>query len=138
MDSKDEAAAAAEKGSKGLVSLLGSGEAEAVDTATKGCVMVTFSQRNGALSVGGKSQQLAPANGSRKSIIVQNPGTAAGQNLSTAESLFIRFGLNAGVNDGTSFEVLPGSCMEFDTVVSTEAVSVNAATAGHRWIAVEA
>ena len=97
-----------------------------------------FHPRNGALTVGGKSQELAPANGSRNCIIVQNPATAAGQNLRTAESLFIRFGLNAGVNDGTSFEILPGGCMEFDTVVSTELVSVNAATAGHRWIAVEA
>ena len=97
-----------------------------------------YHPRNGALTVGGKSQELAPANGSRNSIIVQNPATAAGQNLRAAESLFIRFGFNAGVNDGTSFEILPGGCMEFDTVVSTEAVSVNAATAGHRWIAVEA
>ena len=99
---------------------------------------IIFSPRNGALSAGGKSQQLAPANASRKFIIVQNPGTPAGQNLSATESLFIRFGLAAGVNDGTSFEILPGSSMEFETVVSTEAVSVNAATTGHRWIAVEA
>lgn len=97
-----------------------------------------FQPRNGALTVGDKSQELAPANGSRSYIIVQNPATAAGQNLRTAESLFIRFGHNAGVNDGTSLEILPGSCMEFNTTVSSEFVSVNAATAGHRWIAVEA
>ncbi len=108
----------------------------AVRKSCKGHII--FHPRNGTLKLGGKTQELAPANGSRKYIIVQNPGTAAGQNLSAAESLFIRFGLNAGVNDGTSLEVLPGSCMEFDAVVSTEAVSVNAATAGHRWIAVEA
>ena len=117
MGSKNEARAVAEKNCKGLI---------------------IFHARNGALAVGGKSQKLAPANGLRKYIIVQNPGTSAGQNLSNPESLFIRFGHNAGVNDGTSLEVLPGSCMEFDTVVSTESVSVNAATAGHRWIAVEA
>jgi hypothetical protein len=109
---------------------------EATAVAEKHCNK--FQPCNGTLKVGGKSQELAPANGSRNYIIVQNPATAAGQNLSTAESLFIRFGLKAGVNDGTSFEILPGSCMEFDTVVSTELVSVNAATAGHRWIAVEA
>jgi len=136
--SKDEATAAADKRCNGLVNTLGFGEATAGGTTMNGRLKAISQPRNGALTVGGKAQELAPANGSRKYIIIQNPATAAGQNLSTVESLFIRFGLNAGVNDGTSFEILPGGCMEFDTVVSNELVSVNAATAGHRWIAVEA
>jgi len=112
---------------------------QAAAAAVNNCdALIGFRPHNGALTAGGKPQQLAAANGSRKYLIVQNPSTGAGQNLKAAESLFIRFGLDAGVNDGTSFEILPGSCMEFDAVVSTEAVSVNAATAGHRWIAVEA
>ncbi len=138
MSINEKVSAVAENSCRGSVNPSGSGEEQAGSTTMERRLDVTFHPRVGALTGGGKPQQLAPANASRKYIIIQNPGTGAGQNLSTAESLFIRFGLNAGVNDGTSFEILPGSCMEFDAVVSTEFVSVNAATAGHRWIAVEA
>jgi hypothetical protein len=101
-------------------------------------IQVTFTSRNGSITTGGTSQQLAPANTSRQYLLIQNPTTAAGQGIAGQESLFIRFTSAAGVNNGTSFEILPGASFELDTVVSTEAVEVNAQTSGHVWIAVEA
>lgn len=101
-------------------------------------IQVTFTSRNGTLTTASTSQELAPASIERQYLFIENPATPAGQNVATTESLFVRFGAYAGVNDGTSFEILPGSSLELATVVSTQQVLVNAATAGHRWIAVEA
>ena len=90
-----------------------------------------FTNRSGAIGTGGTSQQLAAANGARKRIIVQNPSTEI-------ESLFIRFGAAAGVNDGVAFEILPGGAFDSGAApVSTEQIQVVATTAGHKFIAQE-
>jgi hypothetical protein len=78
-------------------------------------------------------------NNARSGLMIFNPATAAGQNIATAESLFINLHGNAGVNDGTSYEVTPGGSFACPaTSVPTNAISVNAATTNHRWIASEA
>lgn len=99
----------------------------------------SYTSKSGSIGAGGTSQQLAAANALRKKIIIQNPATAAGQNIATAESLYIRFGAAAGVDAGTSFELLPGGVFSSEVdFVSTEAINVVAATINHRWIALEA
>lgn len=97
----------------------------------------TFTNRSGAMTAGGTSQTLAAVNASRRRLIIQNPCTAAGQGV-TAESLYINFTSAAAVDGGTSVELAP--CGSFDSnagPVSTEAITVNAATTGHKWIAKE-
>lgn len=99
----------------------------------------TFTDRGGAMIAGGASQPLAPANALRKSIYIENPGTAAGQGIAAAESLYINFTAAAGVDNGTSFEIFPGGYWppsSYNTV-TTEQINVNAATIGHRYIAKE-
>lgn len=99
----------------------------------------SLTARSGAIAAGGTSQQLAAAAATRKYLLIQNPKSAAGQNIATPETLYIRFGAsNAGVNDGTSFEIEPGGSLVMEgSFVSTEAIQVNAATIAHKWIAVE-
>lgn len=99
----------------------------------------TFTDRSGNITVGGTSQILAAANAARKLIQIENPATALGQNIAAAESLFINFTAGAGVNNGTSFELTPGGYWPpaGQNVITTEAITVNAATTGHRWIAKE-
>jgi hypothetical protein len=99
----------------------------------------TFTAQSGAMTAGGTSQTMMAANSSRKYLLIQNPATLTGQNIAAAESLFIRFGASAaGVNNGTSFEILPGGAFESaGAFVSTEAVQVNATTTAHKWVSVE-
>lgn len=97
-----------------------------------------YASKSGVIAAGGVSQQLAAANANRNRLIIQNPGTAAGQGIGAAESLFVNFTGNAGVNDGTSMEIFPGGY--FDTSfgpVSTQAVNINGATINHKFIAWE-
>lgn len=97
----------------------------------------TFTDRSGAVTLGGTSQQLAAANTSRKRIIIENPCTATSQNIPTAESLFINFTTAAAANL-TSVELAP--CGSFDTgagPVTTEVVNVIGATTAHKWVAKE-
>src|ERR1700674_2307702 len=101
-------------------------------------VQVTFTARSGSVTTGGTSQQLAPALATRQYLLIQNPAAAAGPDVATAESLFVRFGAAAGVNNGTSFEILPGGSLELAHAVSIQEVLVVAATTARRWIAVEA
>jgi len=99
----------------------------------------SFTDRSGAMAAGGVSQQLAAANAARKSIYIENPATAAGQNIVAAESLFINFTAAATVNGGNSFEITPGGYWppsSYNTV-TIEQINVNAATIGHRYIAKE-
>jgi hypothetical protein len=100
----------------------------------------SFTERSGFIAAGGTSQQLAAANSSRKKIVIQNPLTAAGQNIAASESLYIRFGASAaGIDDGTSIEIPSGgSYISEPDFESTQAIQVNATTTNHRWIADEA
>lgn len=96
-------------------------------------------ERNGTIAVGGTSQVLAPANAARQRIIIQNPFSVAGEGgIPAAETLYVRFGGAAGVDNGTSFEIFPGG--SYDSAagpVYNGAINVTAATAGHKFIAWE-
>ena len=98
----------------------------------------TFTDKSGTIATGGTHQTLAAINASRHRIIIQNPLTATGQGILTAESLFINFTSNAGINNGTSIELVPGAI--YDSGVgppTSELISVNATTTSHAYIAKE-
>ena len=97
-----------------------------------------FTNRSGAIAAAGVSQQLAVANGSRRRLFILNPSTIAGQNIAATERLFINFTSAAGIDDGQSVELQPGQ--SFDSgqgPITTELITVTAATLGHRYIAKE-
>jgi hypothetical protein len=107
-------------------------------TVTATPQIAAYTNRSGSVAVANTSQALMGANGARKRLIIENPSSPAGQNIANVESLFINFTAAAGVDDGTSFEILPGGIFDSGLgPVSSEAVTVNAATAGHRYIARE-
>jgi hypothetical protein len=94
----------------------------------------TFASADSFIAVGGTSQIALPINAARKRFEIFNPSSAAGQNIGAAETLFVNYTNAAGVNDGTSFELFPGA--SFDTgygPVTTQAITVNAATTNHRF-----
>lgn len=89
----------------------------------------TFTNRSGTITTGGTSQTLAAINTARKALLVQNPCAAT-------ENLYINFTSAAAV--GTSFELLPcGSYTSSGNFISTELVTVLAATTGHAFVAKE-
>ena len=106
-------------------------------------VPIQFSNGNivdesGTIAAGGTSQTLAVTNASRKRIIIQNPSTAAGQGIGAAESLYINFTSPAGIDNGSSLELLPGATFDSDAgPVTPQAINVNATTTGHQYIAKE-
>lgn len=109
-----------------------------IGTAIAAPLVGTYTSRNGSMTAGGTAQQLAASNTSRKRFYVNNPCSATGQGIATAESLFISFIGNAGVDDGTSIELAP--CATFDSgpgPVTSQAISVNATTIGHKFVAGE-
>jgi len=98
----------------------------------------TFTDRSGSMTTGGTSKTLAVTNSSRKRIYIENPSSAAGQGIAAAESLYINFTSNAGVDNGTSIELTPGGIFDSGPgPVSTEQINVNAATTSHVFIAKE-
>ena len=91
-----------------------------------------------AITTGGVSQTMFAAKADRRRFMIYNPASSAGQNVggNPPEILYVNFGANAGVNDGTSFEILPGGSFDSgDGPVSNQSITVTAATAGHRFIA---
>ena len=92
----------------------------------------TTTDRSGAITTGGTSQQLMADNASRRYILIMNPSTES-------ESLFINFTANASTSAGSSLEIIPGGRYERDasSYVTTEAVNVVAATTGHKFVAKE-
>lgn len=96
---------------------------------------VAFTARSGNMTVGGTSQQLMAANAGRKYLFIENPSTEV-------ESLFLNFGAAASLNAGVSpdsIELMPGGMWPNATsnTINTQQVQVNAATAGHKYIAFE-
>lgn len=85
----------------------------------------------------GITQTLMASNASRKAFFIQNPMTALGQNIATAENLYINYTSASGVQDGVSIELSPGASVPISPVTSTELITVNAQTLGHRYIARE-
>lgn len=106
--------------------------------ALHGSAAVT--DRGGTVTAGGTAQTLAPANPARKAVVIQNPCTAAGQGIGAAEDLYISVAGNATVAGSGNYADL-ASCGSASVTVNGEvytgAISVNAATTGHRWMATE-
>lgn len=106
-----------------------------------GLLVVTPTDRGATVAVGGTAQVLAASNSSRASITIQNPCTAAGQGgIAAAEDLFIAVNGSATVNGSGNYAVL-SPCGSTSVTVADQvyrgAVSVNAATTGHRFYASE-
>lgn len=110
-------------------------------TISPGAVAVTPTDKGGTITSGGTAQALAASNTSRKLLVVQNPCTATGQGIATAESLFVAVSGTATVNGAGNFaELAPcgSATISLNGQVITAAVSVIAATTSHRWLATEA
>ncbi|MDE2040679.1 MAG: hypothetical protein KGO96_13915 [Elusimicrobia bacterium] len=90
----------------------------------------TLTDRSGTITTGGTAQQLAAANASRKYLVIQNQHAT--------EVLWFNFTTTA-VQSEPSFQLAAGggSFVMEGEFVSTEAVSVIAATTGHPWTAKE-
>lgn len=97
----------------------------------------TYTDRSGSIAVAATSQQLAASNLNRKRLFILNPATAAGQGIGAAESLFINFTNAATINGGNSIELQPGQSIDLNNPVTTEAVTVIAATLAHKFVAKE-
>lgn len=98
----------------------------------------TYTNRSSTIATGGTSQTLAAVNATRKQLIIQNPCTAAEQGIATAEDLAINFTSAASVTGGASIILAP--CGSYDSgigPVTTELVTVVAATTAHKFIAKE-
>lgn len=94
---------------------------------------VTPTDKGGTIAAGGTQQTLAALNANRKALVIQNPATAT-------ENLYVAISGSATVNGAGNYaELVPGgSCVvDIDNMVYTGAVSVNAATTGHRFISTE-
>jgi len=89
----------------------------------------TLTDRSGTITAGGTAQTLAASNSSRKYLLIENQDSA--------ESLWINF-TTAAVTSQPSIELQPGATFVMDSAfVSTELVSVIAATTGHKFAAKE-
>lgn len=102
-----------------------------------GCVVTvtsaSYADHSSAVTVGGTSQTALSSNGSRKHAIIQNP-------CSASETLFVNLTSAASTSDGKSIELAP--CASFETPagtipLTTEAITVTAATSSHKFIAKE-
>ncbi len=99
-----------------------------------------ITDRSGSISSGGTAQTAISANASRVHLVIQNYSTAALQGVAAAESLFVSFTGTALCSGGANtFEIPPGGSIETggSTPVSTQAVSVCAASTGHLFAAGE-
>lgn len=84
--------------------------------------------RSGTITAGGVSQQLAPANATRKYLVVENV---------SSETLWINFGV-AAVQAQPSIKILPnGYFFMENSFVSNEAVNIIGATTGSAFTAKE-
>jgi hypothetical protein len=96
-------------------------------------VAITPTDKGGTMTAGGTAQTAIASNSSRKGGWIQNP-------CSATESLFISTTTSATTTGASDDAELP-ACASFSLVTSggviTAAVSVNAATTGHRWLAKE-
>lgn len=102
---------------------------------------VTPTDRGGTMTTGGTVQPLAASNASRQSIVIVNPCSATSQGgIAAAESLYISVTGNATVAGAANYAEL-APCGSTAVVVANEvytgAITVNAATTGHRWMATE-
>lgn len=98
-----------------------------------------YVSKNAVLAVGGTSQQLMAANAARTGFMIQNPLTAAAQNIGAAEAIYVTLdGTAAVVNGGTSYEIQPGGAFFCPATIPVGQINWNATTVGHKIIASEA
>lgn len=86
---------------------------------------ITYTDYSGSITTGGTSQTLAPASNGRVRIAILNPATET-------ENLCVNLTSAASCTPGSSWILQSGQSVVID---STEAVTVVAATTGHKWIA---
>jgi hypothetical protein len=90
----------------------------------------TLTDRSTTITAGGTAQQLVAANTSRRYLLIINPLTAT-------ENLWVNFTTTA-VTDSPSIGLAPGDSLVMEGMfVTTEVVSVIAATTGHKVTAKE-
>jgi hypothetical protein len=86
---------------------------------------ITYTDYSGSITTGGTSQTLAPISNGRVRIAILNPATET-------ENLCVNLTTAASCTPGSSWILQSGQSVVLD---STEAVTVVAATTGHKWIA---
>lgn len=86
---------------------------------------ITYTDYSGSITTGGTSQTLAAASNGRVRIAILNPATET-------ENLCVNLTVAASCTPGSSWILQSGQSVVID---STEAVTVVAATTGHKWIA---
>lgn len=99
-----------------------------------------YTDRSGTITAGGVSQTLAAVNASRKYLLISNPPDAASQGIAVAEKLCINFTSAASLTAAGSVCLAPGVTWVMGGVggfVSTELVTVVAATTAHNYTAKE-
>lgn len=100
----------------------------------------TWTDRGGTVTTGGTSQTLMSANPNRVRVMIENPCSITSQGIAATENLFINFeGVAASTSNGKSIELQP--CGSWDSgagPVSSGAMTINAATTGHQFLAKEA
>lgn len=108
---------------------------------TFGVTALTPTDRGGTLTAGGTAQQLAASNGSRKLIVISNPCSATSQGgIAAAEDIYISVTGNATVAGGGNYADLftcGSTSVTISGFVFTGAITINATTTGHRWLATE-
>lgn len=93
-----------------------------------GCI-----DRSASIPSANTSFTIVPANAARKRLLIVNPASAVGQGIPANESVYIDFGVNAGVDNGVSIELQPGG--SYDTgggCVYIGDIRAACATANHR------
>lgn len=89
----------------------------------------TWTDRSGTVTAGGVSQTLAAANSARKRLLIENPPSAT-ENLT--------FNFTATAVGAAALVLVPGGAYDSEGgPVSTELVTVSAATTAHAFIAKE-
>lgn len=92
--------------------------------------------KSGALTAGATAQNAIASNTGRKAWCIQNPSTAATQNIATAENLYVRIDGTASATTGV--ELVPGAmACNAPGQMDTTAISVYATTIAHKWKAFE-
>lgn len=101
--------------------------------------LVVMTAKNGSVAVANTAVQAIAANGNRKGLFIQNPTDETGEGgIAAREPIYINFGGAGGVNDGISIELQPGGSFQMAAGgVTSQAIWINAATAGHKFIAWE-
>jgi hypothetical protein len=110
-------------GGSGLVGGFGGGGSAATSVVT-----YTTTDKGGTLTTGGTAQTAIASNASRKIWCIQNDPNAN-------EMLFVRVNGTASLTTGVGLPAGQEACST--TIVDTSAVSVIAATTGHRWFGFE-